>query len=352
LGVSDLILRDKDLKKEIVHDVESIYNAGNRASALVKQLLAFSRQQVYNPKLIDVNDIIDEVQKILERLIGEDIEMTFQKQESIGVIMADPVQIEQIILNLAVNARDAMPDGGSLIIETTEVELDKDYCHTRHLHLPAGNYIMLAVSDTGEGMSGEVKSKIFEPFFTTKESGKGTGLGLSSVYGIVKQMQGEVHVYSEIGLGSTFKIFIPCKPCENKLKHKDTERSRTLPRGKETILLVEDEENVRKLTARLLKRQGYKVVEARAGDEALEIAHSYKERIDLLMTDVVMPRMNGRILADQLSREIVNLKVLYMSGYTNIFIINQGILGTGTAFLQKPFTVETLSLKVRKVFDN
>ena len=201
-------------------------------------------------------------------------------------------------------------------------------------------------------MSEDVKSKIFEPFFTTKRSGKGTGLGLSSVYGIVKQMQGEIHVYSELGMGSTFKIFIPCKPCTQRDSNQLKRRSRTLPRGKETVLLVEDEENVRKLTARLLKRQGYKVIEARAGNEALEIAKAYKDQIDLLMTDVVMPKMNGKILADQLSGIITGLKVLYMSGYTNIFIVNQGILRSGTAFLQKPFTVETLSQKVRTVFDN
>ena len=352
LGVSDLILRQTDLNPETARDIESIYNAGNRASALVKQLLAFSRQQIYEPKLINLNDIIDEVQKMLSRLIGEDIEMTVQKQDSLGLIMADPVQIEQIVLNLAVNARDAMPEGGSLMIETSQVVLDKEYCQTRHLNLPSGNYVLLAISDTGEGMSEEVKSKIFEPFFTTKRSGKGTGLGLSSVYGIVKQMQGEVHVYSELGMGSTFKIFIPCKPCTKPEIQSRKRRRDILPRGRETVLLVEDEENVRKLTARLLKRQGYKVIEARAGNEALEIAKAYKDQIDLLMTDVVMPKMNGKILAEQLSKIITDLRVLYMSGYTNIFIVNQGILRAGTAFLQKPFTVETLSQKVRTVFDN
>lgn len=352
LGVSDLILRQKDLKKDIQRDVESIYNAGKRASALVRQLLAFSRQQIYDPRLIDPNAILDEIQKMLGRLIGEDIELIIQKAETPGLVMADPVQIEQIILNLAVNARDAMPRGGRLIIETNQVTLDKEYCQSRDLQLPAGSYIMLAVSDTGGGMSESIKAKIFEPFFTTKQSGKGTGLGLSSVYGIVKQMQGDLHVYSEPGMGSTFKVFLPCKRKESIPDRKRPQRSKRLPRGKETILLVEDEENVRKLTARLLKRQGYKVVEASAGKEALELARRYKNRIDLLLTDVVMPKMNGKSLADELSRTISGLKILYISGYTNVFIINQGILRRDTPFLQKPFTVETLSHKVRHVFDN
>ncbi|MFC1568740.1 response regulator [bacterium] len=352
LGVSDLILRQKNLKKQIVRDVESIYHAGMRASAMVKQLLTFSRQQTYDPQWLELNNIIQQTRQMLERIIGEDIELLFYQQEDLGVVLADPIQIEQIILNLAVNARDAMPHGGQLIIETSHVKLDSEYCYSRDLKLVPGTYVMLAISDTGEGMSNETKSKIFEPFFTTKERGKGTGLGLSSVYGIVKQMQGVIHVYSEISVGSMFKIFLPCKSNSQQKKQEPNKKSRSLPRGKETILLVEDEDSVRHLTARLLKRQGYKIIEAKAGQEAITLAQAHQNRIDLLVTDVIMPRMNGKELAEHLSTKIMDLKVLYMSGYTNIFIANQGFIGNSTAFLQKPFTIETLSMKVRNIFDN
>ena len=352
LGVSDLILRQKNLKKQIARDIESIYHAGMQASAMVKQLLTFSRQQTYDPHWIDLNTIIQQTRQMLQRVIGEDIELLFHKKDNLGSVLADPVQIEQIILNLAVNARDAMPHGGQLIIETSQIKLDSEYCYSKDLKLVPGIYVMIAISDTGEGMSSDTKEKIFEPFFTTKERGKGTGLGLSSVYGIVKQMQGAIHVYSEENVGSMFKIYLPCKLNPDEGKPGKTRKFRSLPRGKETILLVEDEDSVRELTARLLKRQGYKVVEAKAGHEALTIAKTHNTKIDMLMTDVIMPRMNGKELADELSKMNVEVKVLYMSGYTNMFISNQGFISNSTAFLQKPFTVETLSLKVRTIFDN
>jgi signal transduction histidine kinase/CheY-like chemotaxis protein len=351
LGTSDLILRQKTPRKNMLRDIESIYHAGIRASALVKQLLAFSRQQTYDPQLLNVNQVVQQTKKLLQRIIGEDIQLLFYQQENMNLIMADPIQLEQIILNLAVNARDAMPHGGQLLIETSQVDLTQEYCDSRFTKIKPGSYIMLAISDTGEGMTEEVKSKIFEPFFTTKQLGKGTGLGLSSVYGIVEQMKGIIHVYSEIGVGSMFKIYLPCasKTQTRKVKIK---APKIIPGGKETILLVEDEDDVRELTARLLKEQGYKVFEAKAADEAIAFVRKTKDKIDLLLTDVVMPRMNGKELADKLGSMIMDLKVLYMSGYTNLFMANHGYISRGTSFLQKPFTLETLSTKVRNTFDN
>ena len=351
LGTSDLMLRQKTPRKNMLNDIESIYHAGIRASALVKQLLAFSRQQTYDPHLLNINQVVQQTKKLLQRIIGEDIQLLFYQQEDISLIMADPIQLEQIILNLAVNARDAMPHGGQLLIETSAVDLTREYCDSRFIKIRPGSYVMLAISDTGEGMTDEVKSKIFEPFFTTKQLGKGTGLGLSSVYGIVEQMKGIIHVYSEIGVGSMFKIYLPCasKSQARKVKIK---APKVIPGGKETILLVEDEDDVRELTARLLKEQGYKVYEAKAPDEAIAFVRKTKEKIDLLLTDVVMPRMNGKELAKQLGSMVINLKVLYMSGYTNLFMANHGYINRGMSFLQKPFTLETLSLKVRHTFDN
>jgi signal transduction histidine kinase/CheY-like chemotaxis protein len=351
LGTSDLILRQKTPRKDMLRDIESIYHAGIRASALVKQLLAFSRQQTYDPHLLNVNQVVQQTKKLLQRIIGEDIQLLFYQQEDMSLIMADPIQLEQIILNLAVNARDAMPHGGQLLIETSQVDLTQEYCDSRFIKIKPGSYVMLAISDTGEGMTEEVKSKIFEPFFTTKKLGKGTGLGLSSVYGIVEQMKGIIHVYSEIGVGSMFKIYLPCasKTQTRKVKNKT---QKIIPGGKETILLVEDEDDVRELTARLLKEQGYKVYEAKAADEAIAFVRKTKDKIDLLLTDVVMPRMNGKELADKLGSMIMDLKVLYMSGYTNLFMANHGYISRGTSFLQKPFTLETLSTKVRNTFDN
>jgi signal transduction histidine kinase/CheY-like chemotaxis protein len=351
LGTSDLILRQKTPRKDMLRDIESIYHAGIRASALVKQLLAFSRQQTYDPHLLNVNQVVQQTKKLLQRIIGEDIQLLFYQQEDMSLIMADPIQLEQIILNLAVNARDAMPHGGQLLIETSQVDLTQEYCDSRFIKIKPGSYVMLAISDTGEGMTEEVKSKIFEPFFTTKKLGKGTGLGLSSVYGIVEQMKGIIHVYSEIGVGSMFKIYLPCasKTQTHKVKNKT---QKIIPGGKETILLVEDEDDVRELTARLLKEQGYKVYEAKAADEAIAFVRKTKDKIDLLLTDVVMPRMNGKELADKLGSMIMDLKVLYMSGYTNLFMANHGYISRGTSFLQKPFTLETLSMKVRNTFDN
>ena len=286
------------------------------------------------------------------RMRYKTIELIVDAQPDLGNILTDPVQIEQIILNLSVNARDAMPEGGRLIIKTANVSLDSAYCKLGKVSLPAGEYIMLAVSDTGEGMSEEVKSKIFEPFFTTKEKGHGTGLGLSSVYGIVKQSNGDITVYSETGKGTTFKIYLPriMEEVEN-TNHKTSGLSK-LPRGKETILLVEDEEDVRQLTARMLEKQGYRVMQAKEGKDALALSEQYEGSIDLLVTDVIMPHMNGKVLAERLLAQRSNLKILFISGHIDSMITQRGIFNISSAFLQKPFTIESLSYKIRSVFDN
>jgi two-component system cell cycle sensor histidine kinase/response regulator CckA len=351
LGISEILLNDSQLTKACAQDLSSIRNAGLRASELVKQLLTFSRQQLLNPKVLNLIDIVRDVNKLLLRLIGEDIELVIFNAPTLLPVRLDPVQAEQILLNLAINARDAMPNGGRLFIETKNVQLEKAYLGARPLGIPPGLYVMLAVSDNGIGMDETVKAKIFEPFFTTKEKGKGTGLGLSTVYGIVKQAHGDIMVYSEVDVGTTIKVFLP--GIDEKVEFKPPRRrTQKLPRGRETILLVEDEASIRDLTARLLRMQGYTVVLASEGYEALEKVGSLKESIQLLMTDVVMPNMNGRELAEKLSKFHANMKVLYFSGYTDAFIQKRGIITPECAFLQKPFTFEDLSLKVRNTIDN
>jgi signal transduction histidine kinase/CheY-like chemotaxis protein len=351
LGISEILLNDRELSKSTVQDLSSIRSAGLRASELVRQLLTFSRQQLLNPKVLNLNDIVQDVHKLLLRLIGEDIELVIFNVPELLPVRLDPVQAEQIILNLAINARDAMPNGGRLFIETKNVRLEKAYLSARPLTIPPGYYVMLAVSDNGHGMSEEIRTKIFEPFFTTKEKGKGTGLGLSTVYGIVKQAHGDIMVYSETGVGTTIKIFMP--GIDERVEFQPQKlKLRKLPKGKETILLVEDEASIRDMTARLLRMQGYTVVPASEGFEALEKVGSLGESIHLLMTDVIMPNMNGRELAERLLKRHANMKVLYFSGYTDAFIVKRGILAPDSAFLQKPFTFEDLSLKVRNTIDH
>jgi CheY-like chemotaxis protein len=351
LGISEILLNDSQLPKVCAQDLSSIRNAGLRASELVRQLLTFSRQQLLNPKVLNLIDIVRDVHKLLLRLIGEDIELVIFNSPTLLPVRLDPVQAEQILLNLAINARDAMPNGGRLFIETKNIRLEKAYLGARPLSIPPGLYVMLAVSDNGFGMNETVKAKIFEPFFTTKEKGKGTGLGLSTVYGIVKQAHGDIMVYSEVDVGTTIKIFLP--GIDERVEFKPSRRKTLkLPRGRETILLVEDEASIRDLTARLLRMQGYTVVLASEGHEALEKVGSLKENIHLLMTDVVMPNMNGRELAEKLTKFHVNMKVLYFSGYTDAFMQKRGIITPDCAFLQKPFTFEDLSVKVRNTIDN
>jgi signal transduction histidine kinase/CheY-like chemotaxis protein len=354
LGISELILSTipKDDPLKLREDIESISRVGQRAVDLVKQLLAFSRRQILVTKTLNLNMVITDIEKMLKRLIGEDIELVVKTEPKLGNVQADPVQIEQIILNLSVNARDAMPKGGKLIIQTANVKLDTAYCKLGKVSLIPGDYVMMAVSDTGTGMSEDVKSKVFEPFFTTKEKGQGTGLGLSTVYGIVKQSHGDILVYSEENKGTTLKVYLPLVKQPTHESRKPVKNGKKLPRGKETILLVEDEDEVRNLTARVLQKQGYNVLKAKEGKSALSLAESYEGSIDLLVTDVIMPYMNGKALAEQLTTKRTDLKVLYISGHIDSMITQHGILEDNVEFLQKPFTADSLSHKIRSVFDN
>ncbi len=310
--------------------------------------MAFSRKQVLAPKTLDLNAVVSELGKMLPRLVGEDVDLVIVPRPEPIHAQADPGQLDQVIMNLAVNARDAMPGGGRLTIETAVVEFDQEYAR---LHPPAapGRYAMLAVTDSGAGMDAETQSHIFEPFFTTKEKGKGTGLGLSTVYGIVKQSGGYVWVYSELGRGTTFKVYLPLAGGAEAARQPEAPQAGD-SQGLETVLLVEDEEHVRRVAHEFLEIRGYSVIEARNGDEALQIAHSHPGPIHLLLTDVVMPGMNGRELWQRLSWR-PEMKVLYMSGYPENAIVQNGTLEEGTMYLQKPFTLNALTRKVREVLN-
>ncbi len=319
-----------------------------RAAGLTKQLLAFSRKQILQPRVLDLNAVVGGIAPLLARLIREDIELTTRLDGELGRVRADPGQIEQVIMNLAVNARDAMPAGGRLTIETANVELDDRYARD-HAGVEPGPYVMLAVSDTGSGMDADTQAHIFEPFFTTKEAGKGTGLGLSTVYGIVKQSGGHVWVYSEPGRGTSFKIYLP--RVEAPADMLAAEAAATPPRGSETILLVEDDEGVRDLAREILQAFGYRVLEAGHGNEALAVARHHPGPLHLLVTDVVMPGMSGREVAEALARERPETKALYLSGYTENAVVHHGVVEASMAFLQKPFTPDTLAREVREVLD-
>lgn len=344
---SELMLRDLEQDCALRRRAEEIRKAADRAASLTRQLLAFSRKQVLQPKVLDLNAVVADMNNMLRRLIGEHIELLTATETELGKVKADPGQIEQVIMNLVVNARDAMPRGGRLAIETANVELDRDYT-SRHIVVQPGRYVMLAVSDTGDGMDAQTQARIFEPFFTTKEQGKGTGLGLSTVYGIVKQSGGNIWVYSEVGLGTTFKIYLP-RVDQDVEQPEQSAAQDVLPQGTETVLLVEDEEMIRKAAREILEVNGYRVLEASSGKEALFFCQTHKERIDLMITDVVMPQIGGRELAEQLKPLRPGMKVLYMSGYTDDAIAHHGVLDEGTAFLEKPFTASALSHKVREV---
>jgi len=327
---------------------QEIANAAERATTLTRQLLAFSRKQMLAPKVLDLNAIVTENLKMLTRVIGEDIELVMASGEDLGAVKADPGQIEQVIMNLAVNARDAMPKGGKLTIETGNISLDDNYARF-HAPLKPGEYVMLAISDTGTGMDSETLSHIFEPFFTTKETGKGTGLGLSMVYGIIKQSNGYIMAYSEPGRGTTFKIYFPRTQESVSPIQKPEEE---IPRGTETVMIVEDEAALRELTCVLLEDAGYTVLESSGAEDAIETAKGLQRKIDLLLTDIVMPRLDGRELANQMVSLRPNLKVLYMSGYTDDVIVHRGILKQMTMLVQKPFTKSTLLRKVRETLDS
>ena len=351
-GFSDLLLSDGGLGAEQQSRVEEIRKAGERAAGLTRQLLAFSRQQILQPAVLDLNDVVSNVTKMLGRLIGEDVDLALVPAKGLSSVKADPGQIEQVLMNLAVNARDAMPEGGKLTIETANVELDQARASAYMLG-KAGPYVMLAMSDTGHGMDAATLAHVFEPFFTTKEKGKGTGLGLATVYGIVKQSCGSIWVYSEPGHGTTFKIYFPA-----------VEDARASARpfappaerneeggGSETILLVEDEAAVRSFAEGLLRAKGYQVLEANGGEAALRIARQTRSPIQLLLTDLVMPNMSGRELARELSSIHPEAKSLFMSGYTDEAVVRNGSLLPGQAFIQKPFTRETMTRKVRELLD-
>ena len=345
---SDLLLEDLapgDAKRD---DLEQVRKAADGAAALTRQLLAFSRQQAVEPRVVSLNTVVEGLHKILRRVIGEDIELTTTLAPDLGAVRADVGQLEQVLMNLAVNARDAMPTGGRLTVETANVEHDPDYARDREA-AAVRQFAMLAVSDTGCGMDEATKVRIFEPFFTTKEPGKGTGLGLATVYGIVKQAGGFIWVYSEPGQGTSFKIYLP--EVDATAERTTAVAGARAPRGTETVLLVEDAAAVRAVTKQVLERQGYVVLEAPDGEAALRLAQQHRGPIHLLLTDVVLPRVSGRELAERLTQVRPDMKVLYASGYTDDSVVRHGILELGTAYLQKPFSPESLARKVRNVLD-
>ncbi|PYO26618.1 MAG: hybrid sensor histidine kinase/response regulator [Gemmatimonadetes bacterium] len=344
----DLLLEDLAREDPKRDDVEQVRKAADGAAALTRQLLAFSRQQVVEPRVVSLNTVVEGLQKILRRVIGEDIDLAITLAPDLGAVRADVGQLEQVLMNLAVNARDAMPTGGRLTIETANVEHDPDYARDQEA-AAVRRFAMLAVSDTGCGMDEATKARIFEPFFTTKEPGKGTGLGLATVYGIVNQAGGFIWVYSEPDQGTSFKVYLP--EVDATAERPTAVPGARVPGGTETVLLVEDAAAVRAVTKQVLERQGYKVLEAADGEAALQLAQRHRGPIDLLLTDVVMPRLSGRELAGQFARLRPDTRVLYASGYTDDSVVRHGILESGTAYLQKPFSPESLARKVRDVLD-
>jgi two-component system cell cycle sensor histidine kinase/response regulator CckA len=330
-------------------NVAEIIGASRRAADLTRQLLAFGRKQMQSLQILDLNAVIGEITGMLPRLIGEDIELEFVRGQDLGKVKADPMQIEQVLMNLAANARDAMPSGGRLTIETSTVRVEESYVQ-RHAIVPSGDYVLLTVTDSGQGIAPEHLAHIFEPFYTTKEAGKGTGLGLATVYGIVKQNGGFVWVYSELGLGTTFKVYLPqVQPLTTQVPiAKLAERS---PRGSETLLLVEDEISVRLASSQFLTRNGYSVLEAGNGEEALRLSRAHAGTIELMITDVVMPKMGGPALAEWLADERPNMKVLFVSGYAENTVLRHGRVDVASRFLQKPFSGKMLARKVREILE-
>ena len=348
-GYSSLALKRLGDASPVKSYIEEVKKAGDRAANLTRQLLAFSRKQILEPKVLDLNEVVGDMSKMLRRVIGEDVELATRLASELGRVKADPGPIEQIIMNLVVNARDALPTGGKVTIETADVFLDDEYAR-EHFPTEPGPYVMLAISDTGMGMDAETQARIFEPFFTTKELGKGTGLGLSTVYGIVKQSNGFVWVYSEPGCGTTFKIYLPQVDAEKTTKAKLVAEAAC--NGSETILLVEDEDVVRKLAREVLEDAGYNVLEADCGEEAIRLCTEYTQEVHLLLSDVVMPGTSGKEIAERLVSLRPEMKVLFMSGYTDEAIVHHGVLDSGVKFLQKPFSPAALSRKVREVLDS
>ena len=350
VGFGTLIAEQVSGNDEAARNAAEILAAANRASALTRQLLAFGRRQVLHPTRVDLNETVHSLAGMLRQLIGEHIDLQIVCKPDLPPIRADLSQLESALANLVINARDAMPRGGRLTIETTDVVHDDDYC-AAHVGVRPGHYARLSVSDTGVGMSQEVQARIFEPFFTTKEPGQGTGLGLATVYGIVKQSGGNIWVYSEEGMGATFKMYLPVDQTQDVLPagHHEPVRGQW-SRGTETVLLVEDAPMIRRLAREIMTRAGYTVVEASDGDQAAQLA-ARLPRIDVLLTDVVMPRLNGIDLAAQLRTTRRDLRVLFMSGYTDTAVVRNGLLSDSATFIQKPFTPEELLRKLRVVID-
>lgn len=350
LGYSEIAAKNLDATNPMANMVNEIMKAAERAELLTRRLLAFSRKQILRPDVLDLNALLADTRTMLGRLIGEDVDISLTPGHDLWPVRADRGQLEQVVMNLAINARDAMPGGGKISIETSNVTLGEEYV-AAHPDTRAGQYIVLSVSDTGCGMDAATKARIFEPFFTTKEPERGTGLGLATVYGIVKQSGGHIEVLSELRLGATFRIFLP-REQHGQLSHKSSAALDKTPSGTETVLLAEDEDAVRALTRLALQRKGYSVLEARNGEEALSTAGRYSGPIHLLVTDLVMPKLGGRQLAEHLSQTHPAMKVLYVSGYMDDANIRQGLMTSSTAFLQKPFSPEMLAQKVRDVLDS
>ena len=346
---AELMLDSLTEENPLRRNVGEIMTASRRAADLTRQLLAFGRKQMQLLQVLDLNKIIGEIVTMLPRLIGEDIELVFAPAHDLGKVKADPVQIEQVVMNLAANARDAMPDGGTLTIETATVRVDESYVQ-RHSIVPEGDYVLLTVTDSGQGIAAEHLVHIFEPFYTTKEAGKGTGLGLATVYGIVKQNGGFVWVYSEPGLGTTFKVYLPQVQTLNS-EVRITNPVEHSPRGCETLLLVEDEESVRQASRQFLTRSGYTVLEATDGEDAIRVSRDHRQAIHLMITDVVMPRMGGPRVAERLTDERPDMKVLFVSGYAESTVLRHGKIDVTTRFLQKPFSLKALARKVREVLE-
>ncbi len=349
---SGLLMGDLPPESEMRADVQQIDGAAKRAASLTRQLLAFSRQQVLRPQLLTLNGVVAGLEKLLRRLLREDIEMVIALDPGVGLVKADPGQVEQVLMNLAVNARDAMPRGGTLTIRTANVKLDESYAERRReVAVVPGRYVMLSVADTGTGMTAEVQERVFEPFFTTKAAGVGTGLGLSTVYGIVKQSGGYIWTYSEPGLGTAFKIYLPLVDVAEEVGESGKRKSATRLAGRETVLVAEDDSALRYVACRALRTFGYSVLEARNGREALGLCERYEGPIHLVLSDLVMPEMSGSELAERIAARHPGVKVLLMSGYAGDEAARMSILRAGDAFIEKPFAVDTLAARVREVLD-